>query len=382
MREAFLQNFRDGLEVGAATSVVIDGETVVDLWAGHVDENRTRSWNQDTIVQVMSVTKAITALLANRLVERGVIELDLPVAKYWPEFAAGGKGEIPVRHLLTHLAGLPALEELQPPGTVQDWGTMTRLLANQKPLWEPGSTLAYHAVTFGFLVGEVIRRATGKTVGQLVREEITGPLGVSFELGFGKEVDSRVADLLSAAPAPDGITDLVKTVTADPLGLFSRAFLVAMPTLEFGFNTRASRGVEVPAVNGHTNARSLAKIYGALSRGGSIGSVRLLEEESLASATSKQVGGLDAIAAIDMHLGLGFMLRRPDAGVVGSRAFGHPGYGGALGFADPDRRLGFGYVMNQLGLDAEGLFMRAMAPGGPEADPRSTNILRAVYAAL
>jgi CubicO group peptidase (beta-lactamase class C family) len=382
VREAFLQNFRDGLEVGAATAVVIDGQTVVDIWAGHADADRNRSWNRDTIVQVMSTTKGITALIAHRLVERGLLDLDAPVAKYWPEFGAAGKGAMPVRYLLTHQAGLPALDELQPPGTLANWEVMTRLLARQKPSWEPGSSFGYHAVTFGFLVGEVIRRITGKTVGRLIREEIAGPLGVDFELGFGEDVDPRVAPLVNAAPAPEGVMDLVRVVTADPFGLISRAFLVAMPTPDTGFNSRGARAAEVPASNGHTNARSLAKIYGTLARGGAAGGVRLLGPDTIVRATERQVGGIENVAMLDTYFGLGFMLRRPDAGVVGLRAFGHPGFGGSVGLADPDRKLGFGYAMNQLGHSTGAEFLKDTALDTPKADPRATSILRALYAVL
>jgi CubicO group peptidase (beta-lactamase class C family) len=382
VREAFLQNFRDGLEVGAATSVVIDGEMVVDLWAGYVDAHRLHPWERDTIVQVMSTTKGLTALVANRLVERDLLDLDAPVAKYWPEFAQAGKESLPVRYLLTHQAGLPALDNWQPAGTLHNWATMTDLLARQKPLWEPGSSFGYHAVTFGFLVGEVIRRVTGKTVGQLIREEIAGPLGVDFELGVGADLDVRVAELLTAPPAPPGVKDMYSIVTADPMGLLGRTFAVSIPSPETGFNARAARACEMPGTNGHTTARALAKIYGGLARGGQIDGHQLLSPEGLARATEKQVGGIERVSMADMHFALGFMLRRPQADILGSGAFGHPGFGGSEGLADPERKLGFGYVMNQLGRSSPEQFVRSSVNNAPAADPRATVILRALYGVL
>lgn len=381
VRDAFLQNFRDGLEIGAATSVVIDGEMVVDLWAGHADTARTRPWNEDTLVQVMSTTKGITAIVANRLIERGLIDVDAPVAKYWPEFAEAGKENITVLHLLTHQAGLPALETWHPTGTLQDWSKVTSLLAKQKPLWGSDPSFAYHAVTFGFLVGEVIRRVSGKTVGQLIREEISGPLGVDFELGFGEELDPRVAQLVHAAPAPPEVKDLVNLVTANPMGLIARALLVAVPSPETDYNTRRARAAEVPASNGHTNARALATIYGNLVAGETHG-VRLLSQDALARAIEVRAGGTEQTLLGDMYFGLGFALRRPEDNVIGRRSFGHPGFGGSEGFGDPDRKLGFGYVMNQLGLASAEEFVKTTGRGGPPADPRATRILKALYALL
>jgi CubicO group peptidase (beta-lactamase class C family) len=382
VREAFLQNFRDGLEVGAATSVVIEGETVVDLWAGYADANRDRPWNRDTIVHVMSTTKGITALIAHRLVERGLLDLDAPVAQYWPEFAQNGKASLPVRYLLTHQAGLPALDAWQPSGTLQNWAAMTDLLARQQPLWEPGSAFGYHAVTFGFLVGEVIRRVSGKTVGQLIREEIAGPLGVDFELGFAEDIDARVAELLNAPAAPEGVMDLVRTITADPMTVLARTFLVAIPSLDTNNNARATRACELPSTNGHTNARALAKIYGALAQGGAIDGVQLLSRESIERATERQVGGIECVSMAEMNFGLGFALRRPSIDVPGPAAFGHGGFGGSEGLADPGRKLGFSYVMNQLGFTSPEQFVHSTNAASPAPDPRATRILRAVYSVL
>ena len=207
--DAFIDNFEKYDEVGAATSVVIDGEMVVDIWAGHMDAERSRDWQQDTLVHVMSSTKGIVSLIAHQLVERGLLDLDAPVSEYWEGFARAGKEELPVRYLLTHQAGLPAPDQMLPPGATTDWDLMVKTLESQTPIWKPGEKFGYHANAFGFLVGQVIRGATGKTVGQLIKEQIADPLGVDFLLGFGPEYDDRIADLLDLPPAPPGVLTLV-----------------------------------------------------------------------------------------------------------------------------------------------------------------------------
>jgi CubicO group peptidase (beta-lactamase class C family) len=382
VRAAFVGNFHDGLEVGAATSVVVDGETMVDIWAGHADKACTKPWNEDTLVQVMSTTKGMTALVMMRLIERRLVDPAAPVARYWPEFGRAGKESITVEQILTHRAGLPAPDRLLPPGTQENWKAITELLAGMSPQSEPGAVFAYHAVTFGFLVGEVIRRVTGKTVGTLIREEIARPLGVDFELGFGRGLDPRIASLVPAAPAPDGIVDLVKAIQMNPIGPLGRAILVSIPRTEIDPNTPEYRAAEIPASNGHTNARALARIYGALARGGELDGVRLLTAESIARATKRRVGGIEATMLMDINFGLGFSLAHPTAPTVGPRTFGHAGLGGSVGLADPDQKLGFGYLMNQLGHATGPHFVRDTAPQSPPADPRADAILRAVYAAL
>ncbi|MBU2622732.1 MAG: beta-lactamase family protein [Proteobacteria bacterium] len=383
VRDAFVRNFKENNEVGAATSVVIDGEMVVDIWAGHMDSKRSRDWQRDTIVQVMSSTKGIVSLIVHQLVERGQLDLDAPVAKYWPEFAQAGKEELPVRYLLTHQAGLPAPDQMMQPGATTDWDLMVKTLSAQAPIWKPGEKFGYHANTFGWLVGQVIRGATGKRVGELIQEQIVSPLGVDFLLGFGPEHDDRVAKVINPPPAPPGVMDLVAAFKEDPNSLLIRAFMPAMPTPEYSPNSRVTRAAEMPAANGHTNARALAKIYGVLACGGASGGVELISSETLARATKKQVGGIDEVVGAEMYFGLGFMLARPSTdNVVGQQTFGHFGYGGSVGCADPDVKLGFGYTMNQLGLGAVPMFLQITQEGAPEPDQRAANILQAVYASL
>jgi len=378
-QDAFIDNFEQHGEVGASTSVVVEGEKVVDIWAGYMDEAKTKPWQEDTIVQVMSCSKGITSLLVHQLAEQGKIDLDEPVVKYWPEFAQAGKDNIPVRYLLSHQAGLPAPDQMLPPGSTSNWEIMVETLATQAPVWRPGEKFGYHAATFGWLVGNVIRRATGRTVGELIQEFIVSPLDVEFLLGFGPEFDPRVADILPTPPPPPGTTTLETLAAQDPNALLIRAFVPAIPSPEFGPNSRASRAAEQPATNGHTNARSLAKIYGNLVSDRS----NLLSVDSLSRATEKQVGGIDEVMQADVYFGLGFMLARPTTETVGPKAFGHFGYGGSVGLADPEIKLGFGYTMNQLGLGlVVPCFTELTIKDSPDPDQRAENILKAVYASI
>jgi CubicO group peptidase (beta-lactamase class C family) len=299
----------------------------------------------------------MTAICAHQLIERGLIDLDAPVARYWPEFAAGGKAEIPVRWLLSHQAGLPAVRDLLPDDAVVNWDVMTAALAAQEPWWEPGTKHGYHALTYGFLVGEVIRRASGKSVGTWFRENVAGPLGADFHIGFGPELDARTSDLHGSlfqqrgATTPDlpgPLGQMMRDIT-DPTTMTGAAFNNP-PRGADRVNTRAWRGAEVPAANGHGTARALSRIYGALARGGEIDGVRILERESIERARTEQAFGPDAVLGqLPMRFGLGFMLRQDLMPLSPSEnAFGHPGAGGSIGMADPDAKVGFGYVMNKM----------------------------------
>jgi CubicO group peptidase (beta-lactamase class C family) len=360
IRELFEKSFDGDEEIGSAICFVLDGETVVDLWGGHYDEARTRPWERDTIVNTYSTTKGMTAICAHQAIERGLVELDAPVARYWPEFAAAEKGEVPVRWLLSHQAGLPAVRKPLPEGSVTDWDVMCAALAEQEPWWEPGAQHGYHALTYGFLVGEVIRRATGKTVGQWFREHVSGPLDADYHIGFGPEHDARTTDMIgSLLPAqgeggdetpelPGPLGQMMKDMR-DPATMTGAAFNNP-PGGTAGVNSREWRAAEVPAANGHGTARALARIYGALARGGEIDGVRILEPESIERARTQQAFGPDAVLGqLPMRFGLGFMLRQDFMPLSPSdNAFGHPGAGGSIGMADPDARVGFGYVMNKM----------------------------------
>jgi CubicO group peptidase (beta-lactamase class C family) len=371
VREVFADNFARMGEVGAAVAVVLDGKAVVDLWGGFADRARTRPWRRDTIVNVWSVTKGLTALCAHRLADRNRLDFELPAAHYWPEFAAAGKAAITVAMLLNHRAGLPAVAVPLADETIYDWRAMTEILAAAAPWWPPGSRHGYHALTFGWLVGEVIRRAGGRSVGTMLREEIAAPLEVDCFLGNSQAQATRIAEMIGADPPAPGETSRVAELLRDRDSLTFKA--LANPPSLLRANTAnlpAWRQAEIPAANGHTNARALARIYGALASGGTNGAYRLLEAESIARCGTEQSGGYDEVLQQQTHFSLGFMLPRPDQPwAVNPRTFGHPGAGGSLGFADPDARVGFGYTMNK---------MRS----GVAGDPRADGLIRAVYASL
>jgi CubicO group peptidase (beta-lactamase class C family) len=354
VREIFAANFEDGCEVGAAVAATVDGKTIFDLWGGYADEAKTKPWTRDTLVNVWSTTKGLASICAHRLVDQGMLDLDAPVANYWPEFAQAGKDKIPVNYLLTHRAGLPAVRKQLPVDAYTNWPVMCAALAEQEPWWEPGSAHGYHAITFGYLVGEVIRRITGKTIGAYLRDEIAAPLNLDIYIGVDASVDPRIAELVGAPPPPPGRADQVAAMSADPESMAFKAIANPRPVIDAALvNSRAWRGAEIPAANGHANARALATLYGALACGGALDGYRVLTPASIERAYNEQANGPDLILGVVTRWGLGFALNQPSAPVgPNPRTFGHPGAGGSIGFADPDAQVGFGYVMNQMGSDA------------------------------
>jgi len=365
VRQAVASNFREHDELGAAVAVTLDGRLVVDLWAGWADEGRTLPWQRDTLVDVFSVGKAMVTLALLRLVDRGRIDLDAPVARYWPEFAAAGKGEVAVRTVLAHRAGLPAIRRELPPLAMYDWSLMAATLAHEEPWWEPDSRHGYHVNTFGFLVGEIVRRVSGERIGQFFRREIAAPLGADFYFGIGPEEDRRIADYsFGGGPAEIATSEqdrerrqnpelqrLMRQVYANPEGLSGLGTV----------NTRAWRAAEMPSTNGHATASGIARIYAALAGG------ELLRPETLQRAITEASSGPDAVLGRPSRFGLGFQLTQPER-LLGPnpRAFGHFGAGGSLGFADPDAGLAFGYIMNR---------------AGPRwQNPRNRALIDAVYA--
>lgn len=373
VRDVFADNFTRHGEVGASLAVMVDGKMAVDIWGGHADADRTRPWERDTIVNTFSTTKGIVATCAHRLVDQGKLDIDAPVAQYWPEFGQAGKGQIPVRYLLSHQAGLPAPRNFLTPGMGYIWEPLRDALAEAEPWWEPGTRHGYHAVTFGHLVGEVIRRVSEMTVGQYFREEIGEPLGVDFHIGFGPEHDARTADMIPAPlPTLDSSNPMAK-VFMDPNSMNFRAFMITMDTiLDSNYmNTREWRAAEIPAANGHGNGRSLARLYGTLARGGELDGFRLLSEEAIAAATAEQAYGEDAILLMPTRMGLGYMLDLPELQISPSgRLFGHGGMGGSFGYADPDTRMAIGYTMNKM------IFSEDLV------DPRWPAMFEAAYGAL
>jgi len=371
VRDAFAEGFARGHELGASLAISLDGRMVVDLWGGWADRARTRPWVRDTIACAFSSTKGIAAIALLMLVERGTIDLDAPVVTYWPEFAQAGKDTIPVRYLLTHEAGLSAISRPMPFGSLSDWAAMVDALAAQEPWWEPGTGHGYHGVTYGHLVGEVLRRADGRTIGGFVRDEIAGPLGVDFVIGLDATDDGRTAEMVN--PEMD-ITRKTFFSHWKPDGLGPKSFgNPSDANLVEHTNSRVFRSAEIPAANGHGNARALARIYGALATGGSLNGVSLLSPELVAEAGRPHVDGHDLVMDLPTRFGLGFEVTLPEGEFSfgpGRRTFGHNGSGGSLGVVDPDAGIGFGYVMNH------------MEWGERRDDPRWFPILDALYAAL
>ena len=371
VKEVFADSFVNGIEVGAAVAATLDGKPVIDLWGGYADKAKTRPWTRDTLVNVYSTTKGLAAICAHRLVDQGLLDLDAPVAKYWPEFAQAGKDKIPVHYLLSHRAGLPAVRKQLPMDAYFNWSVMCEALAAHEPWWEPGTRHGYHAITFGHLVGEVIRRITGKTPGTYLRDEIARPLNLDMHIGVDASFDARIAELIGAPPPPPDKPDALAEMARDPESVTFKAIANPRPVVDPALvNSREWRGAEVPAANGHATARSLAALYGGLATGGKVNGYRVLTEESIKRAHTEQANGPDVVLGVVTRWGLGFALSQPAVPIgPNPRTFGHPGAGGSIGFADPDARLGFGYVMNQMGSDAL-------------IDGRAATLFNAIFAAL
>jgi CubicO group peptidase (beta-lactamase class C family) len=376
VREAFERNFREHNEVGAAVAFAQDGELVVDLWAGYQDAAKTVPWRDDTLVNVWSVGKALIAVCLLRLVERGHVELDAPVARYWPEFAQAGKQDVTVRTLMAHRAGLQAVAKPLPPGyNLRDWDGMCAALAEQQPWWEPGTNFGYHTNTFGFLLGEIVRRVDGRRPAQFLVEELTAPLGVEAYFGFGPELDERVADWIPYVRAEGEENDrpwLEKdpaTLTGVELG---RLLAYRNPPGDpaAGVNSRTWRAAEYPSTSGHSNARAMATVFGGIANGGDWRGYHILAPDVRDEAISVHSDGEDAVLGRPNRFGLGFQLTNPGIRPLGTgpRGFGHYGNGALLGFGDPDNRVAFGYVCNRAGRSWR--------------DPRNIALIDAAYSCL
>jgi CubicO group peptidase (beta-lactamase class C family) len=339
VREAFAANLERGADVGASFTATLEGETVVDLWGGWADEARTRPWARDTIVNVYSITKTMTALTALLLADRGELDFDAPVAKYWPEFAAAGKAGVKVSHLMSHSAGLAGWREKITLQDLYDWDKVTALLAAQEPYWEPGTAVGYHGVTQGFLVGEVVRRITGRSLGTVFRGEIALPLGADFHIGLAAEHDGRVADLIPLPPR--------EHVVAEPNELMIS--MQTNPSMDpLNTRTRAWRGAEIPAAGGHGNARSIAEIHMLLANGGVAKGKRLLSEAGCRKALEPQIEGIDLVIGAPTKFGLGFGLSGEFFSMPNPNSLFWGGYGGSLVLIDMDARTTIGYAMNKM----------------------------------
>jgi CubicO group peptidase (beta-lactamase class C family) len=362
--DVFAANFDERGEIGAAVCVYVDGQPVVDLWGGLADATTGRPWMSDTVVLVYSSTKGVTAVCANRLIEQGRLDPDATVASYWPEFGANGKESITVRQVLSHQAGLPLVEGEYTLAQTLAWDPMVESLARQAPLWEPGTKHGYHMRTYGWLVGELVRRIDGRTIGTYFRDDIAEPLGCDFWIGLPEEVEPRVARLV---PPERDLGELLRKLGGELL----LADVFSNPGGHFNYddmwNTRELRAAELPSSNGVGDARGLARLYASCV--GDVDGVRTLQAATVAAATVEEACGKDEVLMIESCFGLGFMLGASFGAANRASALGHAGAGGSLAFADPDARLGFGYVMNDLRFD-------------PAGDPRSEELVRAVYCAI
>ena len=360
VREVFANNLKSGLDVGASFAATVDGEMVVDLWGGWADEARTQPWARDTIVNVYSTTKTMTALTALLLADRGVLDLHAPVARYWPAFAAAGKAGVKVSHLMSHAAGVAGWDTPLKPEDIYDWEKMCSLLAAQAPWWEPGTKIGYHALSQGYLIGEVIRRASGKTVGTVFREEIAGPLGADFHIGLDARHDARVGQLI---PPSAGLGK-----GQDPKSIAGRTLNNPLLTA-LEPRTRAWRAAEIPAGGGIGNARSVAEVQTVLANRGVSKGKRIMSDKGTRRALEPQIEGVDLVLALPIRHGMGYGLPGEAMPLPSPNTCFWGGWGGSLVVADFDKRACFAYVMNKMG-------------EGTTGDLRAFQLIMPMYQAL
>ena len=368
-KKIFQANIDSGFELGCAISLEVKGEKIIDLWGGYANTDKTELWQEETIVNVFSTTKGIAAICLLQLIEKGQLDLDKSVSEYWPEFGANGKENIPVRYLFCHKSGLCGVREPLEEGSFANWDLICSELAKQKPFWEPGTAHGYHAITYGHLIGELLRRVTGQTLGQYFDENIAKPLNLDFWIGLPEEQFHRVTDIQPSKPGllqkiftpllmklPRGIAPPFWQLLLDfadtdkPSGAAFNNPKMKMNPDQMEANTEKWRKAEIPAANGHGTARSIAKLYGVLANGGSRNNIHILSPETIEMGRQTQSDGKDLVLA-QMHtrFGLGFMLGTKDVSMgPNPQAFGHGGAGGSLGFADPDNNISLGFVMNQM----------------------------------
>ncbi|MBY9016436.1 MAG: beta-lactamase family protein [Candidatus Lokiarchaeota archaeon] len=361
VKQAFEKNFKLGLEVGASFAVSLNGELVVDIWGGFSDSAKTKIWEKDSIVNVFSTTKIMTALCIHLLIDRGLIDVDAPVAKYWPEFAQAGKENVLIKHLMSHSAGLPGFDEKIPIEALYDWDRITGLLASQKPWWKSGTKIGYHMITFGYLLGELVRRVTRKSLGEFFRDEIAVPFNIDFHIGLSESYDSRVASIIT----PEEVFSKWLIILAKLI--FKKAVKVYYnPNLEnTDFNDRGWRSAEIPASNGHGNARSIAQVGSILACGGMFDKKMILKLSTVEKAIEPQISGRDVVMMYaPAKFGLGFGLLNDDL-LLGPRSFYWSGAGGSLCIMDLEKKLSIGYAMNKM-------YMKGK-------DPRTGKLIKAVW---
>jgi len=355
---AFVQNFETRSEVGACVGLTLGGEAVLDLWGGHADSEKSMPWDKDALSVVFSATKGATALCAHRLVTMGLLDLDAPVAEYWPEFARAGKEQARVSMMLDHSVGVPVLRDKVKPDGFYDWDYMVGRLEAEEAFWTPGTRLGYHGATFGWLVGELVRRVSGQSLGAFFQDQIAGPLGLDFWIGLPEVHEARLVEIIQNRPNVKG-----------PLSLFLQTALNdqgSIPNL-FAFNAggasakkRAYRVAEIGSAGGVTNARNLAGLYTPVANGGKLNNVQFFDDRLIdRMGRVSMASHLDATLMIPSRFALGFqksmdnrrvsLVPGTDSLILSDAAFGHAGMGGFLGFADPEVGLAFGYVMNRMG---------------------------------
>ena len=363
VRDAFIANFESGADLGASVAITVDGDMVVDLWGGFLDEKCQQPWQQDTIVNVYSTTKTMTFLCALILADRGQLDFDAPVSDYWPEFAQNGKDKVLVWHLMNHAAGLSGMDIEISAIDLYDWDKMTGLLAAQRPWWEPGTATAYHAITQGYLLGEVIRRISGKSIGRFFNEEIASPLDADFHIGVPESEFSRIGDLI-----PPG-ADTSLEVPGDPEAIQVRTF--RNPTVKaLDSRTAEWRKAEIPAANGHGNARSVARIQACLACKGTANNVTLFSEATAESVMQERISGVDMALGIPQRFGLGFGINaREFPRLPNDNICFWAGWGGSVVIIDQDARMTIAYVMNRMANSLTG-------------DTRSGSLILAAYAGL
>ena len=366
-RNIFEKSISSGFELGGSIAVEVQGKKVIDLWGGYLDHSQSKAWEENTLVNVFSTTKGIAAICLLQLIEKGLLDIEKPVCEYWPEFSVNGKENIPVKYLFCHKAGLCGVREPLESGAFSNWDLITSELAKQEPLWEPGTAHGYHAITYGHLVGELLRRIDGRTIGQYFKEEIAEPLNLDFWIGLPDSEFDRVSDIYPSKPGPlqylfPLLTKLPRFVlpgrakflldfgdTSKPVGAaFNNPPISSNRGMEA--NTKQWRNAEIPAANGHGTARSIAKLYGILANGGSRDGIHVLSPETIEKGRQTQSDGKDLVlGGMRTRFGLGFMLGTENVSMgPNPNAFGHGGAGGSLGFSDPDNNISLGFVMNQM----------------------------------
>ena len=362
VRDAVRANLEAGKDVGACAAVTVDGRLVADVWGGHVDAERTTEWAEDTIINVWSTTKTMAALSMLLLVDRGEVDVDAPVATYWPEFAAGGKEQVLVRHLMSHTAGLSGWQEPMAPTDLYDWDKATSLLAAQAPWWEPGTASGYHAVTQGYLEGEIVRRVTGQSIGTFFRTELAEPLGADFHIGLPAEHDHRVARVIPPPPLDLG------AAAADPTSVAVRTFVNPPLSAEQSWD-EAWRRAEIPAAGGTGNARSVATVQSVLACGGEVNGRRFLSEATCDLVFREQCNGTDLVLGVSLQHGIGYGLPGELLPLPNPRTCFWGGWGGSLIIIDLTARMTIAFVMNRMG-------------EGTVGDDRGAAVVAAAYAGV